>query len=462
MCDETSEATIVPSELSSDRPIGALGVSEFAGEDELLRVARHLMGIAEQRSAHLGSIGYGSTRAGDRVLVAVDRAYDPDIVAAIVKALRERGAIVDVMWKDSGPDRRFDEEDELEVAIRYEPWRNRPRRWEGDPKIEEMASREGYDLLVHGRGGPTGATSFRYEQFPWMSRDHFSAEIVTYPSEIIALSSQITWDAIWRRGRGGRVRLTDLEGTDISYSLDETYWDGSHHGWIAEPKRWYGHLFGHPTPPLPQADAQGVVKGTTSHFSRAFPQITLQIEEGQVRSVDGGGRYGAAWAEKVEETKAIHYPGFSRPGLFNLWEAAIGGHPKVRRAESIEWWSSGGFEWERRRSGVIHLGFGTFWRGPDEAWAAERGLAYGHLHVHLLFPTFVVETMEGEQITLVSNGRLTALDDPQVRHLAERYGDPDQLLSESWIPSIPGITAPGSYAEYGADPASRIYGSNPA
>lgn len=457
MCDENSEGTIISPGMSVDRPSGAMGVAEFTEEAELAQIASHLMEIPEQRSAHLGSIGYGGTRPGDRVLVAVDRAYDPEIVGAIVGALRGRGALVDVIWKDSGPDRKFDEEDELEVAIRYEPWRDRPRRWEGDPKIEELAAREGYDLLVHGRGGPTGASSFRYEQFPWMSKDHFTRDIVTYPSEIIALSSQITWDAIWQRGRGGRVHLTDLEGTDISYSLNETYWDGSHHGWIPEPKRWYGHLFGHPTPPLPYSDAVGTVQGTTSHFSRAFPQISLEIEDGQVRSVDGGGRYGLAWAEKIEETKSIQYPGFVRPGLFNLWEAAIGGHPKVRRAESIEWWSSGGFEWERRRSGVIHLGFGTFWRGPDEAWAAERGLAYGHLHVHLLFPTFEIETVEGEKITLVSDGRLRALDDPRVRQVAERYGDPDQLLRESWIPAIPGITTDGSYQDYGADPASYIY-----
>ncbi len=457
MCDEHSEGTLIDPDIVPQRPAGALGVSEFRSEEELIRIAKHLMDIPERRSAHLGSIGYGSTRPGDRVLVAVDRAYDREIVDALVTALRDRGARVDIIWKDSGPDRRFAETDELEVAIRYEHWRNRPRRWEGDPKIEELAEREGYDLLVHGRGGPTGATPFRYEQFPWMSKDHFSPEIVTYPSEIIAVSSQITWDSIWNKGKGARVHLTDLEGTDITYSLNETYWDGTHHGWVPEPSKWYGHLFGHPTPPLPYADAQGVVKGTTSHFSRAFPEISLEIVDGQVRSVEGGGQYGEAWAEKVEETKETKYPGFERPGLFNLWEAAIGGHPKVRRAESIEWWSSGGFEWERRRSGVIHLGFGTFWRGFDEAWAAERGLAYGHLHVHLLFPTFELETVDGEILTLVSNGRLTALDDDRVRKVAEKYGDPDELLSESWIPSIPGISAPGQYSDYQKDPASYIY-----
>jgi hypothetical protein len=137
---------------------GVLGVAELADEDELLALARHLCEIPEQRSAHLGSIGYGGTREGDRVLVAVDLTYDPDVVGAVVRALRECGATVDVHWQDSGPDRRFAETDELDVTIRREPWTQRPRRWEGDPRIEARAEREGYDLLVHGRGGPTAPT----------------------------------------------------------------------------------------------------------------------------------------------------------------------------------------------------------------------------------------------------------------------------------------------------------------
>jgi hypothetical protein len=39
-----------------------------------------------------------------------------------------------------------------------------------------------------------------------------------------------------------------------------------------------------------------------------------------------------------------------------------------------------------------------------------------------------------------------------VRKLAEKYGDPDDLLGEDWIPQIPGITAAGSYDEYAGNP----------
>jgi hypothetical protein len=458
MCDG-DDGPIVPSIGAQDqRSPGTVGVVCLDDSAQLLELARHLTRIPEQRSAHLGSIGYGGTQEGDRILIAVDRNYDRDIVAAIATALRERGASVDVHVYDAGGDRRFTETDELDVALRYEPWAQRPRRWEGSPTIEALAEREGYDLLVHGRGGPTGQTPYRYEQVPWMVRDHFTPEVVGYPSEIIAAAAQLTWDAIWQRGRGARVQFTDLEGSDFGFTLDPTYWDGTHHGWIAEPKRWYGHLFGHPTPPLPHADAEGIVRGTTSHFSRAFPSLSLTLANGQVTAVEGGGAYGLAWAEKLEETRHTQYPGFSRPGLFNLWEAAIGGHPKVARPGAIEWWSSGGFEWERRRSGVVHLGFGTFWRGPDEAWAAERGVAYGHLHVHQLFPTYRLHTPDGSVVTLIENGRLTALDDPRVRAVAERYGDPDELLREDWIPPVPGLTQAGSYEDYARDPASFVYG----
>jgi len=44
------------------------------------------------------------------------------------------------------------------------------------------------------------------------------------------------------------------------------------------------------------------------------------------------------------------------------------------------------------------------------------------------------------------------LDNRDVRALAAKYGDPDKLLTEGWIPEIPGINAPGTYEEYARDP----------
>ena len=270
------------------------------------------------------------------------------------------------------------------------------------------------------------------------------------------LINKKTWDPIWEYGRGGRARLTDAEGTDISWTYWDEYYDGTRYGFSSTPRN--GHLFGHPVPPIiAKEDAAGVVAGTTSHFSRAFPQVRVELEGGQIVKVIGGAAYGDAWRDLLEESRRTQYPCFPRPGLFYLWEVAIGTNPKILRPSHIELHSSGGFEWERRRSGVIHMGFGTLWRSDEEKWAGENGILYGHLHIHLLFSTFTITTKSGKDYTIIRNGRLTALDDPEVRKLAENYGDPDDLLREDWIPQIPGITSPGSYDDYASNPGAWIY-----
>ncbi len=106
---------------------------------------------------------------------------------------------------------------------------------------------------------------------------------------------------------------------------------------------------------------------------------------------------------------------------------------------------------------MIHIGLGTSWRSEHEEWAAERGLLYGHLHVHLLFPTLEVTSTAGQTVRVIEAGRLTALDDPEVRDVAARCGDPDELLAEDWIPQVPGINAEGSYEDYARDPVAWIY-----
>jgi hypothetical protein len=252
------------------------------------------------------------------------------------------------------------------------------------------------------------------------------------------------------------VHITDPEGTDLSYTLFPEYFDGTRRGYTEVP--WWGHILGHgPTPILPKEDATGVVCGTTSHFQKAFPRIRVTLENGRAEKIEGGGAYGDAWRALHEEAKDTQYPCFPRPGLFWLWEVAIGTNPKIRRPPNIHLLSSGGFEWERRRSGIIHIGLGTRWRGSEEVWAGEGGVLYGHLHAHLFFPTLVIEPLQGKEIVVVDRGHLTSLDDPEVRDLAATYGDPDRILRAEWSPGIPGIDAPGSYDDYAKEPSRFIY-----
>ncbi|KAK5308793.1 hypothetical protein LTR93_012383, partial [Exophiala xenobiotica] len=84
---------------------------------------------------------------------------------------------------------------------------------------------------------------------------------------------------------------------------------------------------------------------------------------------------------------------------------------------------------------------------------AKAGKLVGHWHVHLYFPTYIAEDVEGQDVTIIENGRLKALDAPEVRAIAAKYGDPDELLREDWIPAIPGFNIAGDYNEhYAKDP----------
>ena len=48
-------------------------------------------------------------------------------------------------------------------------------------------------------------------------------------------------------------------------------------------------------------------------------------------------------------------------------------------------------------------------------------------------------------------------EDRRKQALAAKYGSPTELLSEDWVPAIPGINYPGDYMrDYGTDPSSWI------
>ena len=49
------------------------------------------------------------------------------------------------------------------------------------------------------------------------------------------------------------------------------------------------------------------------------------------------------------------------------------------------------------------------------------------------------------------------MDDPEVRTLAERYGDPDEVLKSDWEAKIPGISQEGKYEDYAKNPARYIF-----
>lgn len=408
-----------------------------------------------------GWVGFSDVRRGEKVLLATSSLEDPAVTHALADALREKDAIVDLVVVDAGPDRVIEETDEIDAMIRREDWTDNlvyvPRRYNDVPWVTDLMIRNQYDLYVQGRAYPS-FTSCRWEGYPWSQAEQFLSDANVFPRELHQLINDKAWKVIWEGGKGARVHVTDPEGTDVSWTLFSDYWNiqDEEVGWFGE-KAMVNHLMYHPAPPLvEQADAAGVVAGTLAHFSCPFPRIEVQVRNGRVERVEGGGRYGDGWRALLEETRDFQYEQFPGPGLFWFWEAAVGTNPKIQRSTKSRLVSTGGWEWERWRAGIMHLGFGTAGPSRCELQAGRDGLPYGHLHVHLQFPTIELVKPDGTTERTVDHGHLLALDDPEVRELAARYGDPDDVLRETWVPPVPGISIEGEYEPYAKDPVGWL------
>jgi hypothetical protein len=222
------------------------------------------------------------------------------------------------------------------------------------------------------------------------------------------------------------------------------------------------------TPRAPIALANGVIAGTNGSGG-FWPRMEITLKDGYITGVKGGGIYGDVIREFMQypHINDVTYPYYDKPGFWHLWEVALGTQPKNFRDPS-DFYGGGHsgiycLTFERYRTGVIHWGFGN--EIPSEAgsvgqpvrwlkFGADHNLPTGHdFHIQNYFITYKAHrSTTGEWVTIVDKGHLTALDDPEVRALAAKYGDPDRLLSEDWVPEIPGINAPGSYEDYARDP----------
>lgn len=122
--------------------------------------------------------GY-DVKEGERVLLVEKTTDDPLVTEALVTAMREAGAQVDVVNIEV-QDRPLEDEDEFRGLMHNIPdippdpnftrWRAR-LKW-----LERVAEEEGYSLLIQGKAGPLPKLeNVRYEGIPWHHRSTFPA-----------------------------------------------------------------------------------------------------------------------------------------------------------------------------------------------------------------------------------------------------------------------------------------------
>ncbi|MEX2134731.1 MAG: hypothetical protein WEB67_11365 [Acidimicrobiia bacterium] len=286
-------------------------------------------------------------------------------------------------------------------------------------------------------------------------------------------------DVLWRLidektlalfGDAAAVRITDPQGTDISWEVTEE-----------QAALWPrganvpGHLLGSTIQAVRFArpvetflneakklmpTLNGVVAGTGNHTGY-FPHIEVTIESGMITGIKGGGEYGRLWREVVDDYAEAQYPGFPYKGWAYFNDASIGTNPKAHR-NSEGLWSSND-SWtnlpERLRAGVVHFGFGAeHWDEEFLSYARDNNLPTMHFpHIHVYAPTWEIRRRsDNSWFKLIDQGWLTTLGDDDVRRVASALGG-TEWLEYDWVPRIPGVNAPGDYMEdYGRDPVAVI------
>ncbi|MFC2008417.1 hypothetical protein ACFLT0_01845, partial [Chloroflexota bacterium] len=302
--------------------------------------------------------------------------------------------------------------------------------------------------------------------WPFNNWEEFVSRTWVFPDEVW---KEIENKVLEAMGEASAVRITDPEGTYLEWPLT-----------AEEARRWQmtafisGHLLMHPLhstsgerqvasslevpPVLP--DLNGVLAGTANHCG-FFPRIEVYFEHGRMVDVKGGGRYGDGIRDMMEKYQNVHWPVYPDKGYFWFCDCALCTAVKAFRRTSdmfSSYWVYPNFA-ERTRAGVLHMGFGSRRHGEDfRRYVEEHDLPTGHIHVHNYFATFEVK-LQGTHYwqKIIDKGWLTAMDEPDIRALATKYGVPDELLRYDWIPPLPGINCEGNYAEdYAPNPIAFL------
>lgn len=425
-----------------------------ATAEDLLPIARTLVRKPSLRQPL--EPGYG-IRPGERVLILVSSTFDDRVLEAISRAIAEVGGRADIMKTYAAPrGKATANHGHGEVRLPGEP-----AQYGGGGTSDirrDLVALGKYNLLVNGSGGPVPTTPFRWEYIPWDTVDKFMFSQAGFPYEVQKALDDKLWQTLLR---ARKVRVTDPEGTAMSWNWKPNYAGMVHEEWPHYEGTLTGHIGSFPQFLSPaDAEANGTIGGTINHTG-TFPRILLTLRNNEIVKIDGGGEYGEKWKQMLELCRGTQFPGFPAPGCGWFEEAAVG--TDVWRARGLEIDEyAGGASWERGRAGVIHFGLGVARNVTDLPAVAQwmeqnQPVTTGHWHIHTYFNTMDFNMEDGKQIRVIEKGRLTFLDDPDVRRIAAKYGNPDEILNEKWIPAIPGINVPGNYlTDYAPDPYKVI------
>ena len=339
--------------------------------------------------------GYAFIEKGQTVLLWLDRTgqVDPLVVQAIALACEEAGAKTHILSSHGNENR-------LGESI--------------SPLVFEAM--ESADVLITAQALENAAIVDNLHFARFLIRTGKRCVSLICPTPALLTSSWATFppELLWalfrktsvraRSGKDDVFHLTAPNGTDLRGRLLFAWGfkeDQPPRGWMFFPS---GDMAEHPESPVNGTVVFDQMEGFAGDLREP---VRLTVEDHWVTRVEGGEE--AKWLENLMDR-------FEK-GRY-LCEVAIGVHPKAPVSEGLQVRAPDTILF--RRSGTYHAAVGNW------AWIPEHDSLL-HWDGGCLDPTF---TVGGE--TLIDNGRLLILDDPEIRELASKFGDPDELLTEVW------------------------------
>ncbi len=260
--------------------------------------------------------------------------------------------------------------------------------------------------LLHSRAG--GKAMYEYETM--------FCNVATATRELMASAwarfpMDLTWTIakrVFEVARNSKTfHVTDGAGTDMQGGIYPTHITGfpvniePGPGLRSNNGYWPGATCGlHP-----EGDVYGVIVASYDHRSNLPAPMKLTVENHRIVKIEGGGIIGESWEDDFKNFKNANW----------VTECMWGFHPKVRK------WKSPGImaPLASRGSGTLHFGVGN-----GRALGGNVVTNY-HNDVVLLKPTLWLDSFK-----MIDNGRLKILDEPNIREIASKYGNPDVVLGE--------------------------------
>lgn len=418
-------------------------IRKVTSVDELMPYARYYVTTQYRGMVSLMKPSLGA-KAGDKILLITEITTDPLVIAAIRNAALEVGAEFNLIELHGYPEIT----DPVETEVTYvnkrvdQMWPG--WIWQAIEQVNIVAV--GYGLEVHTTTAEIrkwfADRDIRMIRFPYYTPEMMLLSGVNYPDELFEAISRKVWSQVY----GARViRVTDPLGTDITIRLDPGYWDrkkNAYKNFLTDEAGviWPGHIM--IVPFFSREKASGKLVSDTLHGGH-IPETSVLIRDSRYAEVSGEGSFAEYLRDVQHQYKDVTLPGAPGPGADFLMEISIGTQPKASRAPVED--LAGvprffGFAEGRKRAGVVHVSFGT----PTSQFVEEQSLSNDlldflkekdlivqHMDAELYHATY---TADGRKI--VEDGRLLALDDPEIRQIASKYGDPDELLKLDWIPPV--------------------------